>query len=833
MTPNDFYRKWVGVGANPDGAFGAQCVDLFDQFCIENGFSYPHVNGAKDFYNKFHANEGGLKNNFISVSPDKMQDGDWVIWGESMGGGYGHVAMFRKYSSGGNAIFFGQNQRAVSLDIALTQGYPGTQDSLSTSGIILVMRPKMWAKGTPGEGDYEISDPGFTDVGYEDTPSTSGPVFGTLTTGTSKSTGKVASTQVIEKKHTSAVTVSNPYATVEVYTETAKLSINQSLTIAEENLDLDILSISTSRDIGEDCPTFTISLSYRREWYEKIGSNDLVIIKMTRPPEKEGVVFYGLIDDKRKSESYESGISRTITLTGRGFGKALSRFNVGSLSEVNMMAGAYGFLNQATLDGISAQPPATVVKTILEFCLGLGCDYEFSNEKKLSDYLVLNFKNGASEGDTMTGATSLTSYSGSLWNLMKEIMDAPFNEMFWEIVDDKPNLVFRPTPFEEEDWTELYRIEIPDYDLVDVDLGVSDLETYVVYKVNQETFSGDTETLYLPLWYEPYYKKYGLSRLEISSKYMGRNADIIAVKTEKLFNWNILNNSMENGTITVRGKNSYKVGTRVILESTGVEYYVESVSHSFTFFEGWTTTLALTRGLTPDKRYASPWGKAVQVQPEDAVNIFGYSLDTGKYVSDTYLDSSSSSSEGTYDYSSLSGGGPTPSPNEKYIWDTLLEDIGNEYGVAGIMGNLYAESHLIANNLQETYEVSLGVNDEQYTSQVDSGARSEYSFVHDSAGYGIAQWTYYSRKQDFYNAKKKANCSIGNLEFQVAYLLEELAKGYGGTLAKMKTATSVYEASTAFLLEYERPANQSASVQAIRASYSQNYYDKYAKGGRK
>jgi hypothetical protein len=44
----------------------------------------------------------------------------------------------------------------------------------------------------------------------------------------------------------------------------------------------------------------------------------------------------------------------------------------------------------------------------------------------------------------------------------------------------------------------------------------------------------------------------------------------------------------------------------------------------------------------------------------------------------------------------------------------------------------------------------------------------------------------------------------------------------------LKEATSILEASNAVLLKFERPANMSASVQAIRANYGQKFYDKYA-----
>ena len=78
--------------------------------------------------------------------------------------------------------------------------------------------------------------------------------------------------------------------------------------------------------------------------------------------------------------------------------------------------------------------------------------------------------------------------------------------------------------------------------------------------------------------------------------------------------------------------------------------------------------------------------------------------------------------------------------NEKAIWDYLYGKIGNAYGVAGLMGNLYAESALRPNNLQNTYEKKLGLSDTQYTAKVDDGSYT--NFVKDSAGYGQ---TYYDK----------------------------------------------------------------------------------------
>lgn len=165
--------------------------------------------------------------------------------------------------------------------------------------------------------------------------------------------------------------------------------------------------------------------------------------------------------------------------------------------------------------------------------------------------------------------------------------------------------------------------------------------------------------------------------------------------------------------------------------------------------------------------------------------------------------------------------------NEEKIWNYLKAQGLTDCGVAGLMGNLYAESGLIPTNLQNSYEKKLGYTDATYTEAVDSGAYS--NFVRDSAGYGLAQWTYWSRKQALLDYAKAAGKSVGDLETQLGFLMQELAGSFKAVLNTMKSATTVKAASNAVLLQFERPADQSAAVQTKRAGYGQTYYDKYAK----
>lgn len=166
--------------------------------------------------------------------------------------------------------------------------------------------------------------------------------------------------------------------------------------------------------------------------------------------------------------------------------------------------------------------------------------------------------------------------------------------------------------------------------------------------------------------------------------------------------------------------------------------------------------------------------------------------------------------------------------NEEKIWNYLKTTGLSDFGAAGLMGNLYAESGLRPNNLQNTYEGKLGMADAEYTELVDKGAYK--NFVHDKAGYGLAQWTYWSRKEALLAHAKATGKSIGDLEMQLEFLVKELSSY--GLLGKLKTALTVLEASNIVLLEFEKPASMNtAATQAKRAEYGQKYFDKYAKKG--
>ena len=106
-------------------------------------------------------------------------------------------------------------------------------------------------------------------------------------------------------------------------------------------------------------------------------------------------------------------------------------------------------------------------------------------------------------------------------------------------------------------------------------------------------------------------------------------------------------------------------------------------------------------------------------------------------------------------------------------------------------------------------------------------------FVKDKAGYGLAQWTFWSRKQALLDFAKSKGKSIGDLQMQLDFLWKELMMSYPAVLTVLQNAENVREASDAVLLWYERPADQSDAVQVKRAGYGEGYLKKYYSSGEK
>ena len=162
--------------------------------------------------------------------------------------------------------------------------------------------------------------------------------------------------------------------------------------------------------------------------------------------------------------------------------------------------------------------------------------------------------------------------------------------------------------------------------------------------------------------------------------------------------------------------------------------------------------------------------------------------------------------------------------NEQIIWNFLNEKLGNPYGTAGLMGNLFAESSLnpiLANNIKKH-----GMTNQEYTDIVDSSVND--NFITDGIAYGLAQWCFHTRKRDLLYKARNDKKSIGDLTMQLEYLWLELQK-YKTVINTLYSAKTVREASDIVLLKYEKPATTTEAVRVKRAGFGQKYFDMFNK----
>ena len=126
-------------------------------------------------------------------------------------------------------------------------------------------------------------------------------------------------------------------------------------------------------------------------------------------------------------------------------------------------------------------------------------------------------------------------------------------------------------------------------------------------------------------------------------------------------------------------------------------------------------------------------------------------------------------------------------------------------GAAAMLGNIWAESLCRAVQKQGDLKDPNRKKSISYMQRVDSGAIDRTAFGHDGIGWGLIQWTFWSRKFGLYDLAKSRGVSIGDEEMQCDYLIIELRQSCD--LFNFLCHTSdIGTASDRICDEFERPA---------------------------
>ena len=129
MKLDEFINKYINTKIDFDNAFGAQCVDLFRQYC-KDVLNIPHtgaVEGAKDIflnYDKLPLEQKYFK----KYSTNSPKPADVIIWNETKTNKYGHIAIVVSNLSNNKVLVFEQDgfkQEGAKLSIRTTENMLG------------------------------------------------------------------------------------------------------------------------------------------------------------------------------------------------------------------------------------------------------------------------------------------------------------------------------------------------------------------------------------------------------------------------------------------------------------------------------------------------------------------------------------------------------------------------------------------------------------------------------------------------------------------------------------------------------------------------------------
>lgn len=174
------------------------------------------------------------------------------------------------------------------------------------------------------------------------------------------------------------------------------------------------------------------------------------------------------------------------------------------------------------------------------------------------------------------------------------------------------------------------------------------------------------------------------------------------------------------------------------------------------------------------------------------------------------------------------------------LWNYCNSIINNEYGTAGLLGNLYAESGHDPyrcegdNTYPWTDSENATLNTIRNLSRDDFCRYKIYaSLSNQQNGYSLAQWTYplgdplnNNRKQRYYDYCTQQ--FLGDPTKSMQFLMDELQNDYPGVFSVLQNATSIDQASDYVVDHYEIPASPNY---AQRRQYSLLCYNDFRGGG--
>ena len=153
-----------------------------------------------------------------------------------------------------------------------------------------------------------------------------------------------------------------------------------------------------------------------------------------------------------------------------------------------------------------------------------------------------------------------------------------------------------------------------------------------------------------------------------------------------------------------------------------------------------------------------------------------------------------------------------------------------EAAALGFLGNWACESGNEPFRLQGDFSPYRTAS-KAYVQGITAGSISRDQFAHDQKGFGLAQWTYFSRKYALYDFWKANGTALDDADMQTKFAMHELRTDYRALYEFLQSTNDVFTATSRICREYERPAVNNidarfAAANRIKYEIDLNAWDK-------
>lgn len=437
-----------------------------------------------------------------------------------------------------------------------------------------------------------------------------------------------------------------------------------------------LLSATTSKSLASPAGTWSVTLPdrpiYRQRyhnhptlgsggrghrWSDVLRADDLVVIRMQRPPYPMTTVMVGLVEGIpiRTKTATPEGVIRSISISGQDLGKLFLNAKAWYASET---PGAdptgyalRNFVKLAPGHNWTGETRARLIHNVMTnlFAPLTKASYPLGDPlgSKLEASTLLGLMLGRSD-DQVSLSFPYLQMEGPIWTFLRQVVEDPWFELFVDTLENDDllhnayhpkgidvfeegqtkvdggatgnYLVMRQTPFDKEDWERLPAFEFDDLSVTGYEVGGVPSDEIANFFYAKPLFSGLDGAGHQDLvrswaWNHTSVDRHGIRSL--IKPFQGfdlkrLNLEYVQKQSDRLCRWFQGNDEFLAGQITVQGHPAYKVGCRAIHvddDRRKWEYYLETVGHSFQAFSQYQTSLGLSRGLEVAHEGRPPFSK--------------------------------------------------------------------------------------------------------------------------------------------------------------------------------------------------------------------------------